>query len=120
MRARLLLHRDRGAKKVACAPAPALRKAAAGRNFGTPWLPHGEGRGWTRHATAAETVGAVRAAVAWTCEAAAPSRHALLYAFNEISEGGWLVPTLADGTAKVDALRRALGGNRSWTCPPPR
>jgi hypothetical protein len=38
----------------------------------------------------------------------------LIYAWNEIDEGGWLVPALpppqGQGTARIDALRRVLVG----------
>ncbi len=32
----------------------------------------------------------------------------LIYAWNEIDEGGWLVPTLAEGTARLDAIKKVL------------
>jgi hypothetical protein len=32
----------------------------------------------------------------------------LFYAWNELDEGGWLVPTLAEGTARIEALRDVL------------
>jgi hypothetical protein len=32
----------------------------------------------------------------------------LFYAWNEFDEGGWLVPTLAEGTSRIEALREVL------------
>ncbi|MEN6604163.1 MAG: hypothetical protein ABFD86_17270, partial [Bryobacteraceae bacterium] len=43
---------------------------------------------------------------------AAPARTALIYAWNENDEGGWLVPTLGEGTERLDALRRVLRPTR--------
>ena len=39
----------------------------------------------------------------------------LVYAWNENSEGGWLVPTLGEGTARVDALAAAKAAGQ-WDC----
>jgi hypothetical protein len=49
-------------------------------------------------------------AVTWlsTHPAHAPAALALIYAWNENDEGGWLVPTLSEGTARLDALRAVL------------
>lgn len=44
--------------------------------------------------------------------AAAPARAMLIYAWNENDEGGWLVPTLGEGTARIDAVAAALGRRR--------
>lgn len=41
---------------------------------------------------------------------AAPANVALIYAWNENDEGGWLVPTLSEGTARLDAIRSVLRG----------
>jgi hypothetical protein len=32
----------------------------------------------------------------------------LIYAWNEFAEGGWLCPTLSEGAARLDAIRRVL------------
>ncbi|MGH8080219.1 MAG: hypothetical protein ACREP7_06560 [Lysobacter sp.] len=37
-----------------------------------------------------------------------PSRSTLLYAWNELDEGGWLVPTMLEGSARVDRLTEGL------------
>jgi len=44
--------------------------------------------------------------------AAAPACTSLIYAWNENDEGGWIVPTLQDGTARLDAIRMMLQANR--------
>jgi len=49
-------------------------------------------------------------AVAWV-EAhpdAAPAKAALIYAWNENDEGGWLVPTLKDGNWRLQAIKNGL------------
>ncbi len=50
----------------------------------------------------------LRAALAWSTQHEAPA--VLVYAWNEIDEGGWLVPSLwpDQGTQRLDALRAAL------------
>ncbi len=60
--------------------------------------------------TPAELSSHLRAAVTWVGAhaAAAPAKAVLIYAWNENDEGGWLVPTLMDGSWRVQAVRRAL------------
>lgn len=43
------------------------------------------------------------------CEA----KTLLIYAWNEFDEGGWICPTLSEGTARLDAIRKALGPESS-------
>ena len=70
---------------------------------------------WYTEATPRELAQNVKTAMDWvdanpsTC----PSRAVLIYAWNELSEGGWLVPTLKQGTAKLDALASLLGPDRA-------
>jgi hypothetical protein len=40
-----------------------------------------------------------------------PSRAIIIYAWNENDEGGWLVPTLSEGTARINAISKILKGN---------
>jgi hypothetical protein len=40
---------------------------------------------------------------------AAPARAALIYAWNENDEGGWLVPALSEGDARLRAIRKVIG-----------
>lgn len=39
----------------------------------------------------------------------AETRCVLIYAWNENSEGGWLTPTLDEGDARLQAIKKALG-----------
>ncbi len=32
----------------------------------------------------------------------------IIYAWNEFDEGGWICPTLSEGTGRLDAIRRVL------------
>lgn len=52
----------------------------------------------------------VRSAYAWmdANPEAAEARTMLFYAWNEIDEGGWLVPDKGQRTAKLDAIRRVV------------
>ncbi len=65
---------------------------------------------WFTPATPQELEAHVSGAIDWvrqnptTCEANA----IVLYAWNEFAEGGWLAPTLSEGTRKLDAVRRAV------------
>ncbi|HOX38098.1 MAG TPA: hypothetical protein PL033_08930 [Candidatus Brocadiia bacterium] len=56
----------------------------------------------------------VRAAIRWTGNhpVAAESGTVLIYAWNENDEGGWLVPTLSEGAARLDALAGMLKSER--------
>jgi len=65
---------------------------------------------WIAQATPTQLADHIIAGVRWikanpeTC----PSSALLIYAWNELSEGGWLVPTLSEGTARLDAMSKAL------------
>jgi hypothetical protein len=37
-----------------------------------------------------------------------PANAVVIYAWNENDEGGWLIPTLGEGTARVDAMAKVL------------
>jgi hypothetical protein len=37
-----------------------------------------------------------------------PANVMIIYAWNENDEGGWLIPTLSEGTARLDAIARVL------------
>jgi len=58
-----------------------------------------------------ELAGHVRKAVEWTRAhpESAEARAVLIYAWNETDEGGWLVPTIEEGAARLEAIGRALG-----------
>ncbi|TAN37298.1 MAG: hypothetical protein EPN23_06220 [Verrucomicrobia bacterium] len=38
----------------------------------------------------------------------APAQAVIIYAWNENDEGGWLVPTLSEGTARIEAVAKIL------------
>ncbi len=44
----------------------------------------------------------------WTYPDAAEPQTVIVYAWNELSEGGWLVPTLEEGDARLRAVGEAL------------
>ncbi|HUT35416.1 MAG TPA: hypothetical protein VNE39_18150 [Planctomycetota bacterium] len=58
----------------------------------------------------AELAAHVERAVRWTREnaAACPAQAVIIYAWNEHDEGGWLCPTLSEGTARIEALGKLL------------
>jgi len=63
---------------------------------------------WYDTARPSELAEAVKSAFAWmdAHPKTAPARTALVYAWNEYDEGGWLCPTLnRDGTANTDRLQ---------------
>ena len=78
------------------------------------WQKPGQGLDRFYHApTPAELATHVQDALDWLRDnPAAPARCALIYAWNENDEGGWLVPTLAaDGTPdtrRIEALGHVL------------
>jgi hypothetical protein len=59
-----------------------------------------------------ELAAALRAAIAWNRAHAAQAKAnaIIIYAWNETGEGGWLVPTVLEGTARLDALRGVMLG----------
>jgi hypothetical protein len=75
-----------------------------------PWEP---GPGSAAHhitPTPAELAAHVKDAVEWNARNAdaAEANAVLIYAWNENDEGGWLVPTMTEGAARVEALGAAL------------
>jgi hypothetical protein len=65
---------------------------------------------WAQPATPAEIASHLERALAWTARypATAGANAVLIYAWNEFDEGGWLCPTLREGTARLDAIRPVL------------
>ena len=57
-----------------------------------------------------ELAGLLADAIHWTeaNPSAAKARTILIYAWNENDEGGWLVPTFAEGNARLRAIRKVL------------
>jgi hypothetical protein len=61
--------------------------------------------------TPAEVGALVHEAVRWVdqhSERAVPERVVVLYAWNELGEGGFIAPTKAQGTAYLDAIKKAI------------
>jgi hypothetical protein len=62
----------------------------------------------------------VAAAMEWNAKnpVAGEANAVIIYAWNEFDEGGWLCPTLAEGTARLDAIRKVLKSGGKNTIQP--
>ena len=62
-------------------------------------------------ATPAEIARHLCHAISWinANKSAASANAVIIYAWNENDEGGWLTPTLTEGTARLDAMQRSKG-----------
>ncbi len=62
------------------------------------------------HASPEQLAAHVKAAVDWTQAnpTLCPANAVILYAWNENDEGGWLIPTLGEGDARIRALAGVL------------
>lgn len=67
----------------------------------------------------AELAALLHDAIQWNTShpQANPAGAVLIYAWNEFDEGGWLAPTLAEGDARLRAIRQVLRGTSSATGP---
>jgi hypothetical protein len=65
---------------------------------------------WFTHGKPEEVAAHVAAGLDWVRQhrAMCPADTVLIYAWNELSEGGWIVPTLEEGTARLDAIQQVL------------
>ncbi len=65
---------------------------------------------WYAPPTPEELAASLRRALAWNRAhaAQAPANAVIIYAWNETGEGGWLVPTVPEGAARLDAVERVL------------
>ena len=65
---------------------------------------------WYQAPTPQELADNLESAITWVKDNPSVCRAnaVLIYAWNELSEGGWLVPTLAEGTARLDAIAEVL------------
>jgi hypothetical protein len=65
---------------------------------------------WYDQPTAEQLSDLTEIGVEWVRNNASSAEEQILlfYAWTELDEGGWLVPTLAEGTARIDALREVL------------
>lgn len=83
-----------------------------------PWEPGLEPNVWYARATAAEFSNNVRDVVDWVRlnRTACDSEAIIIYAWNEIDEGGWMTPPNAsfgsEGTTRLDGLKTALLNRR--------
>jgi len=61
-------------------------------------------------ATPSELASHLRSAISWmkTNNASCKTQCAIIYAWNEIDEGGWLLPTIQGGCERLDSLERVL------------
>lgn len=61
-------------------------------------------------ATPQELAEHLKESLDWMAQHAAttPARTSLIYAWNENDEGGWIVPILRDGSARLDAINTVL------------
>ncbi|MFA5058138.1 MAG: glycoside hydrolase family 99-like domain-containing protein [Opitutaceae bacterium] len=73
---------------------------------------HGSEQPYYTPPTASELTRHVQTAIDWITAnpESAKAQAILIYAWNESDEGGWLVPTLTGGNARLDAIRSALQG----------
>ena len=80
---------------------PRLNDPNMARNYAGPWY---------AQPTPDELAHSIVAALDWTRlhATATPADTVLVYAWNESDEGGWHVPTLAEGSRRLDAIARAL------------
>ncbi len=71
---------------------------------------------WYLQPTPRELADALRDTMAWVeaNPSVCPANAVLIYAWNELSEGGWLVPTLSEGTARLDAIGEVLLPGTDW------
>ena len=75
-----------------------------------PWVDGGDIEQYYEAPTPEELAAHVSTALDW-CRRhpdAAEAQAVLIYAWNEFDEGGWLCPTLEEGTARLDALGKIL------------
>lgn len=65
---------------------------------------------WYEQPTPQELAANLQAAVEWNKANSGPAEAntIIIYAWNESDEGGWLVPTISEGTARLDAVRKVL------------
>jgi hypothetical protein len=65
---------------------------------------------WFTEPSPAELANHLKDAIQWNLDnpSAGRANTVLIYAWNETDEGGWLHPTLAEGTARLDAIKKVL------------
>jgi len=75
-----------------------------------PWVKGGDIQQYYEAPTPEELASHLQNALAWCREnpQVAEAQAVLIYAWNEFDEGGWLCPTISEGTARLDALSKVL------------
>lgn len=75
-----------------------------------PWVQGGNLKQYYEAPTPEELAEHMGNALQWCRDnhGVAEAQCVLMYAWNEFDEGGWLCPTLAEGTARIDALAGVL------------
>lgn len=65
---------------------------------------------WVATATPTEIASNLTNALNWvgSNSSTAEANAVIMYAWNEYDEGGWIAPTLYDGTARLDAIKNVL------------
>jgi hypothetical protein len=84
-------------------------------NLSAGWGGPRDALGDTLQPTPAELAAHVRSACDWITAnpGVAEAKTLLFYAWNEVDEGGWLVPDRAQGSAKLDAIRGVVEAVRT-------
>ena len=116
----LAAHAERQWDALAATELPVVPLATSGWDMRprvetpVPWVKDGDIEQYYAPPRPEELAAHLTRAMDWCIEhpEAAEARTVLIYAWNEFDEGGWLCPTLAEGTARVDALAAATGGIR--------
>lgn len=75
-----------------------------------PWVKNGDIEQYYEAPEPEELAAHLRKAMEW-CRAnpgVAKAKAVLIYAWNEFDEGGWICPTLSEGTQRLDALQDVL------------
>ena len=75
-----------------------------------PWHDYGSPDCYYETPTPQELARHLRAGCEWVerYPRTAEAKTLLIYAWNEFDEGGWLAPTLSEGSARLDAIREIL------------
>jgi hypothetical protein len=73
-------------------------------------LYNGGERPYFTRVTPAQIADNLKDAIEWNKRnpTAAKANAVIIYAWNETDEGGWLVPTLSEGAARLDAIKRVI------------
>jgi hypothetical protein len=78
-------------------------------------LYQGGERPWFTRATPSDIAGNLKDAIEWNKRnpRAGKPDAVIIYAWNETDEGGWLVPTISEGTARLDAIKTVIFEERA-------